>query len=50
MRALYCLVIPVFSFTMVGAEPEGRTARLVDAIAERLYASAIELDAGALLP
>jgi len=50
LAVLYCLCIPVFSFTMCGPEPEGRTARLVDAIAERLYASAIELDAGALLP
>ena len=50
LAVLYCLCIPVFSFTMCGPEPEGRTARLIDAIAERLYASAIELDAGALLP
>lgn len=50
LGVLYCLFIPVFGFTMVGSEPEGRTARLLDAIAERLYASAIELDAGALLP
>ena len=50
LAVLYCLCIPVFSFTMCGPEPEGRTGRLVDAIAERLYASAIELDVGALLP
>jgi len=50
LAVLYSLCIPVFSFTMCGPEPEGRTGRLVDAIAERLYASAIELDAGALLP
>ncbi|HZR84193.1 MAG TPA: phosphotransferase [Candidatus Binatia bacterium] len=50
LAVLYCLCIPVFSFTICGPEPEGRTARLLDAIAERLYASAIELDAGELLP
>lgn len=50
LGVLYCLFIPVFSFAMCGPEPEGRTGRLVDAIAERLYASAIELDAGSLLP
>jgi len=50
LAVLYCLLIPVFAFTICGPEPEGRTARLLDAIAERLYASAIELDAGALLP
>jgi hypothetical protein len=50
LGVLYCLFIPVFGFAMVGQEPQGRTGRLLDAIAERLYASAIELDAGALLP
>jgi hypothetical protein len=50
LAVLYCLCIPVFSFTMCGPEPEGRTARLLDAIAERLYASALELDVGTLLP
>lgn len=51
LAVLYCLCIPVFSFTMCGPEPaDGRTARLVDAIAERLFASALELDAGTLLP
>jgi hypothetical protein len=50
LGVLYCLFIPVFAFTMIGPEPEGRTGRLLDCIAERLYASALELDAGALLP
>jgi hypothetical protein len=50
LAVLYCLCIPVFSFAMCGPEPEGRTARLLDAIAERLYASAIELDVASLLP
>jgi len=50
LGVLYCLFIPVLGFSLVGPEPEGRTARLLDVIAERLYASAIELDAGALLP
>jgi hypothetical protein len=50
LGVLYCLFIPVFAFTVIGPEPTGRTARLIDAISERLYASAIELEAGALLP
>ena len=50
LGVLYCLFIPVFAFTVCGPEPAGRTARLLDVIAERLYASAIELEAGALLP
>lgn len=50
LGVLYCLFIPVFGFTTIGPEPAGRTARLIDAIAERHYASALELDAGALLP
>src|SRR5262249_45580768 len=47
---LYCLFIPVKVCSMVGPEPDGRTGRLCDAQAERLFASALELDAGRLLP
>jgi thiamine kinase-like enzyme len=47
---LFCLFIPVKGFALAGQNPGGRTGRLLDVIAERLYASAIELDAGALLP
>lgn len=49
LAALYCLFIPVKGFYLAGAEPGARTGRLLDAIAERLYASALELDAGRLL-
>ena len=50
LGVLYCLFIPVKGFALAGPAPGGRTGRLLDVIAERLYASAIELDAGALLP
>lgn len=50
LGVLYCLFIPVKAFFLVGAEPGGRTGRLIDAIAERLFASAMELDAGSVLP
>jgi aminoglycoside phosphotransferase (APT) family kinase protein len=49
LAALYCLVIPVKGLYLAGAEPGARTARLIDAMAERFYASALELDAGRLL-
>jgi aminoglycoside phosphotransferase (APT) family kinase protein len=49
LAALYCLVIPVRGLYLVGDAPGARTARLIDAMAERFYASALELDAGALL-
>jgi len=49
LAALYCLVIPVKGLYLAGAEPGARTARLVDAMAERFYASALELDAARLL-
>lgn len=50
LAVLYCLFIPVKGFTLCGPDASGRTGRLLDVIAERLFASAIELDAGALLP
>jgi len=50
LGALYCLLIPVHALSLVGADAGGRTGRLLDVIAERLYASALEIDAGALLP
>jgi hypothetical protein len=50
LGVLYCLFIPVKGFALAGAAAGGRTGRLLDAITERLYASAIELDAGSLLP
>lgn len=47
---LYCLVIPLKAFALVGPNPGGRTARLVDAQAERMFASAMELEVAELLP
>jgi len=49
LAALYCLYIPVKGLYLAGAEPGTRTGRLLDAMAERFYASALELDAGRLL-
>lgn len=46
---LYCLLIPIRSFSFVGADSGRRTARLVDAQAERFFASAVEMNAGAAL-
>jgi hypothetical protein len=50
LGALYNLLVPVKALYMVGDDPGPRSARLVDADAERLFASALELDAGAMLP
>jgi len=50
LAVLHCLSVPVKALYQVGPEPSGRTARLVDAIAERVFASALEIGAGALLP
>ena len=49
LAVLYCLFIPVKGFYLAGAEPGVRTGRLLDAMAERFYASALEIDAGRLL-
>jgi thiamine kinase-like enzyme len=46
---LYCLLIPIRSFSFVGANSGRRTARLVDAQAERFFASAVEMNAGVAL-
>ena len=45
LAALYCLYIPVKVFQLTGGAPSGRTGRLLDAITQRHYASAIELEA-----
>lgn len=50
LAVLYCLFVPVKGFHLVGPNPGGRTQRLLDAMVERFFASALELDAGALLP
>lgn len=49
LAALYCLFIPVKGLYLAGPDAGTRTARLLDAMAERFYASALELDAGRLL-
>ena len=49
LAALYCLFIPVKGFYLAGPAAGTRTARLLDAMAERFYASALEVDAGRLL-
>ena len=49
LAALYCLFIPVKGFYLGGPTAGTRTARLLDVMAERFYASALEIDAGRLL-
>lgn len=49
LAALYCLFIPVKGLYLAGPDAGTRTARLLDAMAERFYASALEVDAGRLL-
>jgi Ser/Thr protein kinase RdoA (MazF antagonist) len=46
---LHCLLIPIRSFSFVGVNTGRRTARLVDAQAERFFASAVEMKAGEAL-
>jgi hypothetical protein len=51
LGVLYCLVVPLKAFALVGPNPgTGRTGRLLDAQAERFFASALELEVGELLP
>jgi hypothetical protein len=51
LGVLYSLLVPVKAFAFVGDDPGGaREGRLMDAIAERVFASALELDAGSILP
>ena len=40
-----CLFIPIKVFQLSGAASKGRTSRLLDALAQRHFASAIELEA-----
>ncbi|MBY0274364.1 ecdysteroid 22-kinase family protein [Candidatus Binatia bacterium] len=49
LATLYCLFIPVKGLYLVGPDAGTRTARLLDVMAERFYASALEVDAGRLL-
>jgi aminoglycoside phosphotransferase (APT) family kinase protein len=50
LAALHCLFIPVKVFQLTGGRPTGRTGRLLDAITQRHYASAIELEAARAIP
>ncbi len=45
LGVLYCLFIPVKAFHLTGGNAGGRTGRLMDAIAQRLFDSALELEA-----
>jgi thiamine kinase-like enzyme len=51
LSVLYTLLVPVKAYSMVGDDTGARTGRLLDAIAERMFASVVELDApgGAIL-
>ena len=50
LGALYNLLVPVLAYGMTVGTASVRTARLLDAQVERMYVSATELNAGALLP
>jgi thiamine kinase-like enzyme len=50
LGALYSLFIPVKVLHLAGNDPGPRAARLLDATAQRQFASALELGAGQLLP
>ena len=49
LAVLYTLLIPIRSFGLVGPGSGGRTGRLVDCQAERIFAAALELDAASAL-
>ena len=46
---LYTLLVPVKAYAFLGDDAGRRSGRLLDAIAERMFASAVELDAGSVL-
>ena len=50
LGALYNLLVPVKAFGFLAGFSEVRASRLLDAATERLFTSAIELDARSLLP
>jgi hypothetical protein len=50
LGVLYSLLVPVKAYAFIGDEPGARSGRLMDAQAERCFASALELDAGSILP
>jgi tRNA A-37 threonylcarbamoyl transferase component Bud32 len=49
LALLYTLLIPIRSFGLVGPDAGSRTLRLVDCQADRIFAAAVELDAGRAL-
>jgi Ser/Thr protein kinase RdoA (MazF antagonist) len=50
LGALFNLLVPVMAFGRTAGTASVRTARYIDAQVDRMYVSAMELDAGALLP
>jgi hypothetical protein len=50
LGALFNLLVPVLAYGLTVGTTSIRTTRLVDAQVDRMYVSAIELDAGSLLP
>jgi phosphotransferase family enzyme len=50
LGALFNLLVPVLAYGLTAGTTSVRTTRLVDAQVERMYVSAMELDAGSLLP
>ncbi|WP_421723987.1 phosphotransferase [Bauldia sp.] len=45
LAALHCLVIPVKMHNLNGDNPSGRAGRLLDAMAQRFFAAALEVEA-----
>jgi hypothetical protein len=50
LGALYNLLVPVLAYGFCADTTSVRTARLLDAVVDRIYVSASELEAGTLLP
>ena len=50
LGALYALFFAIKVYAFQGEDPGVRQSRLVDGMAERFFASALELDAGSIWP
>jgi hypothetical protein len=50
LGALYNLLVPVRAHALIRGSSDARPLRLLDAQADRLFVSALELDAGSILP
>jgi hypothetical protein len=50
LGALFNLLVPVLAYGLCASTTSVRTARLLDAVVDRIYVSAEELEAGSLLP